>query len=125
MAGLNMAMLDVVGKFTRAQVYQVLGGPTRNMARALARIEGETDDAILASIGQARAAGHRAFLVPVPKTHSRNHSATLVNPTRQRLDRVRSAGGEGSDFVLDTAAALTPGDVSSLAAVLRKSRRAG
>ena len=34
MAGLNMAMLDVVGKFTRAPVYQVLGGPTRNQARA-------------------------------------------------------------------------------------------
>src|SRR5450432_945736 len=55
MAGLNMAMLDVVGKFTRAPVYQVLGGPTRNKARALARIDGETDDALVASIGQARA----------------------------------------------------------------------
>jgi galactonate dehydratase len=43
MAGLNMAMLDVVGKFTHAPVYQVLGGPTRNKARALARIYGETD----------------------------------------------------------------------------------
>ena len=120
MAGLNMAMLDVVGKFTRAPVYQVLGGPTRNKARALARIDGETDDAIVASIGQARAAGHRAFLVPVPMTHSRNHSATLVNATRQRLDRVRSAAGEGSDFVLDAAAGLTPGDASSLAAALER-----
>ena len=38
LAGLNMAMLDLVGKFTRAPVYQVLGGPTRNKARALARV---------------------------------------------------------------------------------------
>src|ERR1051325_6618157 len=30
LAGLDMAMLDVVGKFTKAPVYQVLGGPTRN-----------------------------------------------------------------------------------------------
>jgi galactonate dehydratase len=120
MAGLNMAMLDVFGKFTRAPIYQVFGGPTRNGARALARVDGETDDAIVASIGQARAAGYRAFLIPVPKTHSRNHSATLVTATRQRLDRARSAAGEGSDFVLDTAAGLTPGDASSLAAVLER-----
>jgi galactonate dehydratase len=52
MAGLNMAMLEVVGKLTRAPVYQVLGGPTRNMARALAGIDGETDDAIVATQGR-------------------------------------------------------------------------
>jgi galactonate dehydratase len=37
------------------------------------------------------------------------------------LGIVRSAGGEGSDFVLDAAAGLTPGDASSLAAVLERS----
>jgi len=120
LAGLNMAMLDIVGKFTGVPVYQVLGGPTRNQARALAQIEGETDDAIMAAVGQARAAGHRAFLIPVPATHSRNHSATLVNATRQRLDRARSAGGEGCDFVLDARGKLTPGDASALAAALER-----
>ena len=83
LAGLDMAMLDLVGKFTKAPVYQVLGGPTRNQARALARIEGETDDAVVAAVTQARAAGHSAFLIPVPATHSPNHSATLVNATRR------------------------------------------
>ena len=120
LAGLNMAMLDLVGKFTRAPVYQVLGGPTRNKARALARIDGETDDAITAAVSRARAAGYRAFLIPVPVTHSRNHSATLVNATLQRLDRVRSAAGEGSDFVLDAAGRLTPGDASSLSGVVER-----
>jgi len=120
LAGLNMAMLDLVGKFTHAPVYQVLGGPTRNKARALARIDGETDDVIAAAVGQARAAGYRAFLIPVPATHSRNHSATLVNATRQRVDRVRCAAGAGSDFVLDAAGRLTPGDASSLSAALER-----
>src|SRR5436190_23283939 len=41
LAALDIAMLDLLGKFTNAPVYQVLGGPTRNQARALARIEGE------------------------------------------------------------------------------------
>src|SRR3990172_908022 len=34
-AAVNMALLDIVGKFTKAPVYQVLGGPTRNKARVL------------------------------------------------------------------------------------------
>jgi galactonate dehydratase len=115
-----MAMLDLVGKFTNAPVYQVLGGPTRNQARALARIEGETDEALAAAVAQARAAGYRAFLIPVPATNSPNHSATLVNATRQRLDRVRSAAGASCDFVLDAAGKLTPGDASVLAAAFER-----
>jgi galactonate dehydratase len=116
-----MAMLDLVGKFTNAPVYQVLGGPTRNQARALARIEGETDEALVAAVLQAHAAGHKAFLIPVPATHSPNHSATLVNATQQRLDRVRSAADAGCDFVVDAGGNLTPGDASSLAAALERS----
>ena len=121
MAGLDMAMLDLVGKFVNAPVYQVLGGPTRNQARALARIEGDTDEAIVAALAQARADGHKAFLIPIPATHFPNHSATLVNATRQRLDKVRSAAGTGSDFVLDAAGKLSPGDASALAAALERS----
>ncbi len=120
LAGLDMARLDLVGKFTKAPAYQVLGGPTRNQARALARIEGGTDDALVSAVTQARAAGHRAFLLPVPATRSPNHSATLVNATRQRLDRVRAAAGEGCDFALDAAGQLTPGDASSLSAALER-----
>ena len=120
LAGLDMAMLDLVGKFTNAPVYQVLGGPTRNQARALARIEGDTDEAIISAVAQAHGAGHRAFLIPVPLTHSPNHSATLVNATQQRLDRVRAAAGSGCDFALDAAGRLTPGDASTLAAAFER-----
>jgi galactonate dehydratase len=120
LAGLDIAMLDVLGKFTNAPVYQVLGGPTRNQARALARIEGDTDEAVVSAVTHARSAGHKAFLIPVPVAHSPNHSATLVNATRQRLDKVRSAAGAGSDFVLDAGGKLTPGDASSLAAAFER-----
>jgi galactonate dehydratase len=120
LAGLDMAMLDLVGKFTNAPVYQVLGGPTRNQVRALVPVEGETDDAVVAAVTAAHAAGHRAFAIPVPATHSPNHSATLVNATRQRLDRARAAAGDGCDFVLDAAGKLTPGDASTLAAAFER-----
>src|SRR5579862_710164 len=35
--GLNIALLDIVGKATKAPIYRVLGGPTRNKARAITR----------------------------------------------------------------------------------------
>jgi galactonate dehydratase len=120
LAGLDMAMLDLVGKFTKAPVYQVLGGPTRNQARALARIEGDTDEAVIAAVTRARGAGHTAFLIPAPATHAPNHSATLVNATRRRLERARAAAGAGCDFVLDAAGRLTPGDASTLAAAFER-----
>ena len=68
-----------------------------------------TDEALVAAVLQAHAAGHKAFLIPVPATRSPNHSATLVNATQQRLDRVRSAAGAGSDFVVDAAGNLDSG----------------
>src|SRR5690242_9576242 len=120
LAALDMAMLDLVGKFTNAPIYQVLGGPTRNQARALARIEGQTDDSVVAAVAEARAAGHRAFLIPLPATHSPNHSATLVNAALRRMDRVRSAAGDGCDFVLDAVGKLTPSDASTLAATFER-----
>ncbi len=119
-AGLDIAMLDVLGKATNAPVYQVLGGPTRNRARALARIEGDTDESVVAAVTQTRSSGHKAFMIPVPRTEARNHSATLVAATRQRLEAVRSAAGEGSDFVLESGAMLTPGDASSLSAAFER-----
>jgi galactonate dehydratase len=61
-----MAMLDLVGKFTKAPVYQVLGGPTRHRARALASLDGATDDDLAASLKTLHAAGFRAFAVPLP-----------------------------------------------------------
>src|SRR5437764_5228786 len=38
-AAMGMALLDIVGKYAKAPVYQVLGGPTRNKARALTPLD--------------------------------------------------------------------------------------
>ena len=44
--GLNIALLDIVGKATKAPIYRVLGGPTRNKARAITRLYGSSDEAL-------------------------------------------------------------------------------
>src|SRR5215471_13685351 len=53
-AAVVMALLDIVGKHTKAPVYQVLGGPTRNKARALATLSGDSDAELAAGMKRAR-----------------------------------------------------------------------
>lgn len=117
-AALNMALLDIVGKAAKAPVYQVLGGPTRNKARALAPLDGASERSLLESLESARKAGFRAFLVPVPASAARNQGQAFVHAVARRLELLRQSAGDDADFVLDGAGALSPSDASVLAAGL-------
>jgi galactonate dehydratase len=119
-AAANMALLDIVGQATKTPVYQVLGGPTRHKARALAILAGADDAALLASMKRAQDAGFRAFLVPAAPTAARNSGQAFIVANRKRLEALRVAGGEQSDFVIDCGSALTPGDASSLSDALER-----
>ncbi|MCI0420322.1 MAG: hypothetical protein L0312_14040 [Acidobacteria bacterium] len=114
-AAINVALLDIIGKKAKAPVYQVLGGPTRNKARAITILDGGSDEALLASMKRAQAAGFRAFLVPPPGVTASNQGQAFVHAARKRLDGLRGAGGDGLDFVLDGAGKLSAGDAASLA----------
>jgi galactonate dehydratase len=97
----NVALLDIVGKFSRVPIYQVLGGPTRHKVRVMARIS---------DLGQAKALwaqGHRAFAVDAgdPRT-----IAARLKEARQALP--------DADFVLDGAGKLTTGQAATIAAEL-------
>lgn len=119
-AAANMALLDIVGQAAKAPVYQVLGGPTRHKVRALAGVSGSDDDAVLAACKRARAAGFRAFMIPVSAPAYRNSGRPFVAANRQRLEALRASLGEDSDFVIDCAAALTSGDAASLSDTLER-----
>lgn len=113
-AAINMAMIDVAGKAAKAPAYQVLGGPTRHKARALAFLEGA------AALDRAQAAGFRAFAVPAPPTEWRNQGKGYMNKISALMAMMRTAANPGSDFVLDGKGALTPGDAQSIAAELER-----
>jgi galactonate dehydratase len=118
MAAVNMALLDIVGKSVKAPIYQVLGGPTRNKARAMTALAGESDDQLKESLRRAREAGFRAFIAPLPAVRARNQGKRFVTDVVARLDALRSAAPD-CDFVLDAAGALTPGDAASVTAAIQ------
>jgi galactonate dehydratase len=99
--GVNMALLDLVGKQAKAPAYHVLGGPTRNKVRALASVA--TD----AHATAARDAGFRAVAVGV--------SANAL----RRFEALRKAAPD-LDFVLDAAGRLTPTDAAKLASAFER-----
>src|SRR6266852_126888 len=118
-AGINMATLDLVGKFTKAPVYQVLGGPTRHRVRALASLDGVAEEDLITSLKARHAAGFRAFAVPLPPVIARNQGQAFAEAVSRRLDKLRAAAGD-ADFVLDGAASLTPGDAGRVAAAIER-----
>jgi galactonate dehydratase len=118
-AAANMALLDIVGQAAEAPVYQVLGGPTRHKARAIAPLAGADDAALLAALKRAQAAGFRAFLVPAAAPAARNSGQAFTLANRKRLETLRAAG-EQLDFAIDCEAALTPGDAAILSDALER-----
>jgi len=113
-AAINVAMLDILGRYANAPLYQVLGGPTRNKCRALAPIEGA------GGLERAQSAGHRAFSVPLPDPEWRNAGKAYVQKVAGLMNMVRRAAGESADFVLDGGGKLVPGDAQSIAAELER-----
>jgi galactonate dehydratase len=119
-AAVNVAMLDITGQIAKAPVYQVLGGPTRNKARAFTLLYGASEEELAGSMQRARAAGFRAFGVPLPPVQARNQGQAFVHHVRQRVEALRSAAGADADFVLDGAGSLTPGDAASVSTALER-----
>ncbi len=115
-AAINMAVLDILGQVAQAPLYQVLGGPTREKLRAMAVVSGNGEDELREQVRAARAAGYRAFLLPLLLPDGPTRGRAFYRSTRQFFDSLRHEHGEDSDFVLDCAARITAADGLSLAA---------
>jgi len=113
-AAANSALLDIVGQVCKAPVYQVLGGPTRHKARAIATLQGSDDASLQAALKRAYAAGFRAFMIPAVEPAALNSGQAFVAANRKRLAELRSAAGDDADFAIDCRAGLSAGDAASL-----------
>jgi galactonate dehydratase len=119
-AAVNNALLDILGKSTKAPIYQFLGGPVRYKARVLAHLEGDDTEALVASLRRAQQAGFKAFCFPIPPWPPMTRIQSYADSLRKRFDQLRIAGGEDADFVLDAGGSLEPGDAASIATQFEK-----
>jgi galactonate dehydratase len=115
--GLNMALLDIVGKITNAPVYRVLGGPTRFKARAIVRLAGTSNSELIADMQRQMASGVRSFLIPIMVPKDRNQGSLFIKDHVERFKALRTAAPE-ADFAIESLDQLTPSDAGMLAAAL-------
>jgi galactonate dehydratase len=114
---IDMALLDILGKATKAPVYRVLGGPTRTKARAIVRLAGTSDDELLKDLQQQLSAGFAAFLVPIPMPEARNQGSAYIHAGVARFKAMRAAA-PNADFAFECGDQLTPSDSASFAAAV-------
>ncbi len=115
----DMALLDVKGKIAKAPVYDLLAGRTRDKARAMAAVSGETERELTSAIAAARDAGYRAFSVPVLfPGDSPTRGRKFFADTEAMLERLRKAGAD--DLALDCGGATTAAEGAGLAARLER-----
>ena len=119
-AAVNMALLDILGKVTKAPAYEVLGGPTRDKARALATLHGSDESELKRSLASARAAGFRAFTIPLTLPKGPTRGRTFYSDTLKLLEALRKDAGDDSDFVLDCGGRLTASEGAGLADVFER-----
>jgi galactonate dehydratase len=118
LAALNMAQIDLLGKQSRARAAEILGGPTRAKARALAPLAGDSDADLLESLAQAWQAGFRAVSVPLNLPAGPARGRGFFVRTRQLLDQMREASRSQVDFVLDCRGGTTPAEAAALASAM-------
>jgi galactonate dehydratase len=116
---LNIALLDILGKATNAPVYRLLGGPTRNKARAITPLSGDTDAALTADLNRQFALGFRAFLLPIPAPAAHIQASDFVHAAVARFEAMRAAQ-PAADFALQCNSELSAGDAAAVATALEK-----
>jgi galactonate dehydratase len=119
-AAINNAMLDLMSRSRKVPIYQYLGGPTRFKARLLAQLEGTDEASTAAPLERARRQGFQVFTMPALKRDAMIPLQEYVDRVHKRVANVQAQGGAGAEWVLDGAAALTPGDAAMVAIALER-----
>ena len=91
-AAVDIALLDIKGKIADAPIYQVLSGRTRDKARAYAPLQGSSFAELRTSLDHARAAGFRAFALPIQIPAGPTRGRQFYTETLDFAEKLRDAG---------------------------------
>jgi galactonate dehydratase len=119
-AAVGNAMLDLVSRAKNVPIYQYLGGPVRHKARVLAHLEGRTAAEATPSLERAQRQGFRAFTLASPQREAMIPLQAYVDLVRKHVAEMQSKAGASSEWVLDGAGAMTPGDAATVAVALER-----
>jgi galactonate dehydratase len=120
-AAVSNAMLDLVSRAKSVPIYQYLGGPVRYKARLLGHLEGATAAESAPSLDRAKRLGIQAFTMAAPLRDAMIPLRAYVDLVKKRFADMQALAGPSSEWVLDGAGAMTPGDAASVAVALERS----
>ena len=120
-AAVNNAMLDLVSRAKSVPIYRYLGGPVRYKARLLAHLEGTASAQSSPSLERAKQQGMQAFTMAAPLRDAMIPLRAYVDLVKKHFADMQTLAGASSEWVLDGAGAMTPGDAASVAVTLERS----
>src|SRR5436309_1333803 len=120
-AAVNNAMLDLVSRAKNVPIYQYLGGPVRYKARLLGHLEGSGPADSAPSLERAKRQGIQAFTTAAPLRDAMIPLRAYVDLVRKQYAEMQKLAGPSSEWVLDAAGAMTPGDAATIAVALESS----
>lgn len=100
-AGLDQALWDIAGKALGAPVYQLLGGPVRERARAYCWVGGDEPAAVRDQVAAQVAAGFTAVKMNAAGRTNRLPTVLELTEVAARAEAAREALGPGGDFAVD------------------------
>ena len=120
-AAVNNAMLDLVSRAKNVPIYRYLGGAVRFKVRLLGHLEGATAAQSGPSLERARGLGIAAFTTAAPIRDAMIPLRAYVDLVKQHYADMQRVAGASSEWVLDAAGAMTPGDAASVAVAVERS----
>jgi len=117
-AAVSNAMLDLVSRAKNVPIYQYLGGPVRYKARLLAHLEGKTAADSAPSLARAKRQGMQFFTTASPQRDAMIPLRAYADSVKKHIADMQALAGAPSEWVLDGAGAMTPGDAATVAVAL-------
>jgi len=122
-SGIDIALWDIAGKYYKAPVHRLLGGPTRDKVRVYVGIGGDTPQELADNALKAVKKGYTAVRwAPFVEGYQRMRHCDVLRVAVEQASAVREAVGDKVDLCIDVHTRLTPIEAIAMARELERFR---